>query len=200
MSTFTVGECAICTIRELIDQMALTRGEKVFLVSPETGKTLTFAGLQNQAKAVSALLRRVGLERGDKVAFLLDNRLFTVQLFLGTMYGGFVSVPLNVRAGVTQLAYTLDHCDAEVLFVEDQYAALAKEALATVSRPVRVIPASVEEFAQESLIPALHADETPPEAPAAEDIALLMYTSGSVGAPKAAIHSHRTVLAHGRNS
>ena len=35
---------------------------------------------------------------------------------------------------------------------------------------------------------------------AAEDVALLMYTSGSVGRPKAAIHSHRTILAHGRNS
>jgi amino acid adenylation domain-containing protein len=200
MDTFTVGDCAIGTIRELIDQMAMTRGEQVFLISPETGKTLTFAGLRDQTKAISTLLRGTGLERGGKVAFLLDNGLFTVQLFLGTMYGGFVSVPLNVRVGVTQLVYTLDHCDAEVLFVEDQYAALAKEVLATVSRPVRVIPANVDEFAQEVLIPALHADETVQGAPAAEDIALLMYTSGSVGVPKAAIHSHRTVLAHGRNS
>ena len=121
MDTFVTEEREMETIRELIDRMALARGEDVFLISPETGRVLTFRALQKQSKAISARLRRVGLEPGDKVAFLLDNGLFTVQLFLGTMYGGFVSVPLNVRAGVSQLAYTLDHCDAKVLFVEDQY-------------------------------------------------------------------------------
>ena len=45
-----------------------------------------------------------------------------------------MSVPLNVRAGVSQLSYTLDHCDAKVVFVEPQYAALLKEVLAGVRR------------------------------------------------------------------
>ena len=58
-------------------------------------------------------------------------------------------MPLNVRAGAAQLAYTLDHCDAKVVFVEDQYAALAREALLGVSRTVQVIPADVDSFASE---------------------------------------------------
>lgn len=98
----------VMTIRELIDRMALAQGEAPFLISPETSQVLTFAGLQAQSRAISARLRQAGLERGDKVAFLLDNGLFTAQLFLGTMYGGLVSVPMNVHAGVTQLAYMLD--------------------------------------------------------------------------------------------
>ncbi len=114
----------IATIRELIDQMARTRPQTTFLISPETGRELTFQGLQEQARLLSAQLREAGLERGDKVAFLLDNGLFTAQLFLGAMYGGFVSVPLNVRAGISTLSYTLDHCDAKVVFVGDRYAAL----------------------------------------------------------------------------
>ena len=190
-------EREIRSIRIAIDWMAHTKGEAVFLISPETGRVLTFAGLQEQARAVSAWLQEAGYKRGDKVAFLMDNGLFTVQLFLGTMYAGLVSVPFNVRAGVAQLAYTLDHCDAKVVFVEDQYKALAEEALAGVSRAVRVISADRDSFADESLTPfkdVLSAD------PAGEDQALLMYTSGSVGQPKAAIHSHRTVLAQGRNS
>ena len=73
--------------------------------------------------------REMGLEHGDKIAFLMDNGLFTAQLFLGAMYGGFVSVPLNVRAGVSQLSYMLEHCDAKIVFVASQYASLIKEVM-----------------------------------------------------------------------
>jgi amino acid adenylation domain-containing protein len=177
--------------------MARTQPEASFLISPETGRALTFRGLQEQSIFLATQLRQKGLEHGDKVAFLLDNGLFTAQLFLATMYGGFVAVPLNVRAGVTQLAYTLDHCEAKVVFVEDQYSSLAQEALAHIKRTVQVIPAGVDCFAGECGTTIEHTSLT---IPAAEDEALLMYTSGSVGQPKAAIHTHRTVLAHGRNS
>jgi acyl-CoA synthetase (AMP-forming)/AMP-acid ligase II len=186
----------IRTIRESIDWMAQTYDEAAFLISPETNRFLTFKDFQKQARAISARLGQAGLVPGDKVAFLLDNGLLTAQLFLGTLYGGLVSVPLNVRAGVSQLSYTLDHCDAEVVFVETQYADLAREALANVKRAVNVISADVDCFAEEY-------GDTPTEmefpAPAEENQALLMYTSGSVGQPKAAIHSHRTLLAQSRN-
>jgi amino acid adenylation domain-containing protein len=187
----------IVTIREVIDHMARTQPEAAFLISPESERVLTFRGLQEQSRLLSTQLREAGLERGDKIAFLLDNGLFTAQLFLGTMYGGFVSVPLNVRAGVSTLSYTLDHCDAKVVFVGDNYGALVKEVMAGVGRAVKVIPANVDGFAASGETPA---SSMPLPPPASEDIALLMYTSGSTGQPKAAMHSHRTVLAHGRNS
>ena len=187
----------IKTIRELIDKMARTQPEAKFLISPETGRILTFRGLQEQSSVLSTQLLQLGLEFGDKVAFLMDNGLFTVQLFFGAMYGGFVSVPLNVRAGVSQLSYTLDHCDAKVVFVEQQYTSLINEVMTNVRRPVHIIPADIDCFASEIQIQRSTSALT---APAPEDVALLMYTSGSTGQPKAAVHSHRTVLAHARNS
>jgi hypothetical protein len=50
------------------------------------------------------------------------------------------------RAGVSQLSYTLEHCDAKVVFVEEKYTDLIKEVLAGVRRAVRVIPAEVDCF------------------------------------------------------
>src|SRR5579862_4685761 len=128
----------IKTIRELIDQMARTHPEGPFLLSPETGRVLTFQGLREQSILLSARLRQAGLEKGDKVAFLMDNGLATAQLFLGAMYGGFVSVPLNVRAGVSTLSFTLDHCDAKVVFVGDSHAGLIKEIMANGRRALKV--------------------------------------------------------------
>ena len=190
-------EAAINSVWEAIDRMAQTQGEAVFLLSPETGRELTFAGLKKQSLAIASRLQKAGLQSGDKVAFLMDNGLFTVQLFLGTMYAGLVSVPLNVRAGVAQIAYTLEHCDARVIFVEHQYQALAEQAMAGVSRPAQMIIADLDSFADETATPF---DDLPSASPEGEDPALLMYSSGTVGRPKAAIHSHRTLLAHGRNS
>jgi amino acid adenylation domain-containing protein len=184
------------TIRELIDDRADAQPDAAFLIGPETGRILTFRGLQEQSGLISAQLRQAGLEPGDKIAFLMNNGLFTAQLFLGAMYSGFVAVPLNVRAGASQLSYTLDHCDARVVFVEEQYATLIKEVLAGVRREVRVIPANVDNFVAEG---GATAPISPPP-PAPDAVALLMYTSGSTGQPKAAIHTHRTILAQARNS
>ena len=189
------SETGIQTIRDLIDHRADTQPDVDFLIGPETGRILTFRGLQEQSRFVSIQLQQLRLERGDKIAFLMDNGLFTAQLFLGAMYGGFVSVPLNVRAGVSQLSYTLDHCDAKVVFVEEKYTGLIKEVLVSVRRAVRVIPAEVDCFIAECAAPPPIA---PPLIPASEDAALLMYTSGSTGQPKAAVHSHRTILAQAK--
>ena len=192
---FSGGEAL--TLRELIDARAEATPEARYLLSPETGRGITYQGLQGQARAIVARLQEWGLSPGDKVAFLMDNGLFTAELFLGAMSGGRVAVPLNVRAGVSQLAYMVEHCDAKVVLVAAEYAALMSEVLAQVRRPVRVIPAEVDEVLA---LDGTTVREPPLAVPGPEDPALLMYTSGSTGHPKAAVHTHRTLLAHGRNS
>jgi amino acid adenylation domain-containing protein len=187
----------IRTIREAVDAAAESQPATAFLLSAETRSTISSLELQQNCILLSCMLRQAGLAQGDKVAFLMDNGLLTVQLFLGSMYGGLVAVPLNVRAGVMQLAYMLEHCDAKVVFTEEQYAALLGEALADVRRDIRMIIANVD-----GPIPAFETVSfvEPPPCPNAGDVALLMYSSGSTGKPKAAIHTHATVLAHGWNS
>ncbi len=87
------------TLRGVIIRMAETRSGAPFLFSPETTGETTFAELRRRSERLAQWLLARGLSKGDKVAFLMDNGLFTAELFLGAMYGGFTVVPLNVRAG-----------------------------------------------------------------------------------------------------
>ncbi len=185
------------TVRNLIDQMASAQPEVAFLISPETGLALTFEEFREQARRLCGRCRQMGLQPGDKIAFLMDNGLFTAQLLLGTMYGGFVSVPLNVRAGVAQLSYMLGHCDAKVVFAGGQYAALIRQVMKEIERPVDVVSADIDSFYEENG-PSCVIDEFP--SLGAEDAALIMYSSGTTGQPKGAVHTHRSILAHGKNS
>jgi acyl-CoA synthetase (AMP-forming)/AMP-acid ligase II len=187
----------VITVRDLIDHMAALKPNDVFLISPETQRSLTFGDLARRARALSARFTREGLARGDKIAFMMNNGLDAATLFLGSMYGGFVIVPINVRAGGSQIAFTLVHSDAKVVFVGDEYQSLLDQAMAESGRSIAIVRVDPEI----GVVDDAAAADTPPLNPVApEDPAMLIYTSGSTGRPKGAVHTHRSVLAHGRNS
>ena len=185
------------TIRHLIDQMAALQVGQPFMISPETGRTVTYDALRHQLLHISGYFRELGLSPGDKIGLLTDNGLSAIQLFLGAMYSGLVCVPLNVRAGLSHLSFMLNDCDANVIFVADSYKKLSEQALTDVPRPIKVVAANIDDWPAaadlSSMLGALA-----PISP--EDPALLIYSSGSTGLPKGAVHSHRSVLAHGRNA
>ena len=187
----------IITVRDLMDHWAETQPDRLFLISPETGHVVTFRELQERARHLCGRLHSMGLQHGDKIAFLMNNGLFAAQQLLAMMYGGFVTVPLNARAGASQLSYTLEHCDAKLVFVGRQYDALITDVLAPVRGPVEVVFVDSDTGPAESAAPAI-TKALPPLS--ADDAALLIYTSGSTGQPKGVLHTHRSVLARARNS
>jgi acyl-CoA synthetase (AMP-forming)/AMP-acid ligase II/acyl carrier protein len=187
----------MATVRDLIDHMGALKPNDAFLISPETRRSLTFGDLARRARALSARFSREGLTRGDKIAFMMNNGLDAATLFLGAMYGGFVIVPINVRAGVSQIAFTLAHSDAKVVFVGDEHQSLLDQAMAEGGHPIAIVRVDPEI----GVVGDAAAADSPPLNPIApDDPAMLMYTSGSTGRPKGALHTHRSVLAHGRNS
>lgn len=188
---------AATTVRGCIDQRAEAQGDAPFLIAPEPALALDYAGLQRQCQRVEARLATLGLVPGDKVAFLLDNGYWTTSLFLGIMYAGMVTVPVNAVAGIPPVRDVLEHCDASVLFCSGKYRTHFADAIDACPRALTIIGTDEDTGPDWS-----HLDtRAMPAAPIAPgDDALLLYTSGTTGVPKGARLSHRAVLAGGRNT
>src|SRR4029079_17106380 len=180
------------TLRDALAGHLARQPDRVFLVAPETGRTLSYREFDYQARLLARWLRAAGLKPGDKVGLYLHNGYQTALLYLGAMLGGYVIAPLNLLAQRSQLAYVIEHCDCRVLFTAREYEEALGAALAEVKRPVEVIvidPDAPELFLEERL-PA----EAPPRAPPS-DPAVLMETYGRTGTPKGAVLSHANLFA-----
>jgi long-chain acyl-CoA synthetase len=182
----------IATLRDVALAHAAKQADRTFLVAPETARTLTYGELDRQARLLARYLAAAGLERGDKVALYLHNGYQTALLFLGAIIGGYVVTPLNLLAQRSQLAYILEHCDCKVLFTSREYEKQLGEAMTEVRSRMQIVWIDVDapELFREDDLPAASMANV-----AADDPALLMYTSGTTGVPKGALLTHRNLIA-----
>jgi long-chain acyl-CoA synthetase len=182
------------TIRDHVDHQASERPEAVYLVAPETGRTLTFAGLQRASRRFANHLAARGIRPGEKVALLMPNGFQTCRLFIGAMYAGYCVTPLNLLAQPSQLEYVLDHCDARIVFAAPDQVDRLNAVLAGMERPIEIVVCDVD--ADEFIDAPDTAEHLAPVGE--EDDALMMYTSGTTGKPKGVLLPNRAVVAGGR--
>ena len=150
-----------------------------------------YATLARRAAAIAqGLGDRFKLSRGERVALVMRNCAAYIETLFACWMGGFVAVPVNAKLHPREIAFILDHCGASVCFVTGDLA----DALASKQGELPDLHAviAVEEADYAALAafePAAVASRAP------EDTAWLFYTSGTTGAPKGAMLSHRNLLA-----
>lgn len=185
--------------RNLPDLFAPGRdfADKEFLVYE--GERCTFKQFFQQADSIGhQLVNAYGVKKGDRVALAMRNYPEWMTAFVAITSIGAVAVPLNSWGQARELEYGLTDAGATVLFCDQQrldYIAPRLSELGIRAVVVRSTAAAQPENVQtlEGFIATAANVNMPGVAIDPEDIALIMYTSGTTGNPKGAVSCHRGV-------
>ncbi|HEV2150450.1 MAG TPA: AMP-binding protein [Longimicrobiaceae bacterium] len=165
--------------------------ERLALVDRASGARLTYAELDRRIARWTAVLRDIGIGRGDVVAVLAGNREEVVEAFFACVRIGAALLPLNWRLSAAELTAVLDDARPVLLLREDRFRRLADDALAAAAEVPAVGWVELEDVARVPVAPRTEG----PDAPVSpDDPALVLYTSGSTGKPKGALLPHRQIL------
>jgi acyl-CoA synthetase (AMP-forming)/AMP-acid ligase II len=167
---------------ELLLTMAVSAGEDRDAVTGPDGRSLTCGALDERARAAAALLAGAG---GTHVAFCDTNGLaFPVALF-GAVLARRPFVPLNYRLADAQLGQIVADQDLTVVASPEQGERLRALGVHRIVAAEDLLSA-----------PAAGDDALDPTPLDTDDVALLLYTSGTTAAPKAAVLRHRHLAAY----
>jgi benzoate-CoA ligase family protein len=158
-------------------------GQRTALVAP-SGST-TYAELRELTNRAANALLTLGIEPEQRVALCLTDGVPFVATFFAIMKIGAVAVPLNTRLSEKDYRVLLRDCRARVLVTE---AAVGLPSSAVAGTFVK----SVVDF--DELVRGVSAP-VEPEPVGSDAMAFWLYTSGTTGRPKAAVHCHRDLRA-----
>ena len=143
----------------------------------------TYAELGSRCRRLAGGLRALGLAPGDRVGVIGLNSDRYLELYLGVPAAGLVLVPVNSRLAPAEMRAILADAGVSVLFADADYPGAAEV------EQVLTLPGDYEELIAGSDEADLGAGVTE------NDLAALFYTSGTTGAAKGAMHTHRSLVA-----
>jgi long-chain acyl-CoA synthetase len=163
---------------------------------------ITFGEMLAQIRSLAYRLTREGIGFGDRVALLGETHPHWALAYFGALYRGAVAVPLDPAATIDALTHFVDDSEAKLAFVGPSSLEKFRAVCERLGRRIPVVAlqptpqrngyAEFEEWAHTSIPPEFAAGAPLAKA---EDIAVLMYTSGTTGMPKAVPLTHGNVYA-----
>ena len=157
----------------------------------------SYADLQRDANRLSHALRRLGVQRGDRVAVVMPQRFETAVAHIALYQLGAVAMPLSMLFGPDALEYRINHSEAALAIVDESAIAnlRAARALCPGLRTLLAVGAAVGQGDVDWVDALKHEPvDFPAVATQAGDAAILIYTSGTTGPPKGALLAHRALI------
>jgi len=169
------------------------------------GDSLTYQELFTRSSQLAHALRELGLKPMERVGILMGKQIELPVATYGILAAGGCYVPIDPNATQSRIEFILRDCGIQILITSETRRRMVETIAGSGSTPLRHAIGLPEGTA--GLLQALpwSALETHPSSPPAcetveDDLAYIMYTSGSTGVPKGLMHTHRSGLAYARYS
>ena len=166
---------------DILRRHAAVRGEKTaYVVGTDR---VTYGEFHRRSNRLAHALARLGVRRGDRVAVLATNRVEYPILYFAVLKLGAIVVPVNARFTADEVAHVVGRAEAATFFFGGESASLVQGLrLPCVRHFIALDDAAVLDGGSDDDVPAALA-ETDPH--------VMLYTSGTTGAPKGTLLSHR---------
>lgn len=187
-------------INHLLESSAAEHPEQVAVMDGD--RSVTYAELDSQANRLAQLLRRLGVSEGDRVGIYLEKSMEAVLAIYAVLKAGGVYVPLDPKAPPARLGYITGDCGVRVLLTGKEKAERWGDLIANgAPLDVAVVLNSDEDLAAPAgmrVVSRAALEDMTAEALVTrtidQDLAYILYTSGSTGVPKGVMLTHRNAL------
>ena len=174
---------------------ALLDPEREALIDIPNDRRVSFGTLDERIKRLAnGLCDQLQLSKGDRVAILSKNCIQYMEVFYACARCGLIAQPLNWRLSEPEMARILEDGEPSVLIGSEEYAELVSNLASTAKIAKTLVFTAATDCDYEKLIAG--ASDAEPAASAGvtgEDPVLILYTGGTTGESKGALHSHHSL-------
>ena len=172
-------------------------GDKV--VAMEGDREITYSELDDKSNRIASWLRKSGVRPGERGIIYMPNNIEYCYLLFGMFKAGVIPIPLNHRFQKEDIRYVIMDSGASLMFVLERNALLANELQKEVSTLEQVVVSDEESSGSNALINEVlkRYNPDPDIFPALDDdLAMILYTSGTTAKPKGVKQTHRNIVAN----
>jgi acyl-CoA synthetase (AMP-forming)/AMP-acid ligase II len=172
-----IGDIATNNARRYPDKRALV----------DAGRELTWSQVDDRSRRLASHLAGQGLQPGERVMVIARNCIEWPEISFGLAKAGLIAVPVNIRLAPDEVAHVRDDCGARAVIIHADHVERFLGGLSDLSVVLTIGPEYESMLAATEPAPSL-VDVSP------DDVAVILYTSGTTGRAKGVMHTHRALL------